>query len=166
MDSLLRAILLPHHWNTEISTTRTRGQSLLTVRMKNDFAVYILSGQITHTMTGFSSRLVHSPATLLLTSLRHKARSASCAIQSLSDPIHRPVTTHALLSKGDRLQYPWSRSSCKHRRIQQSCWKLLGMGEVHWDLELRVALSGKIKMGLFGFNSAWGLHRTFLLLAY
>ena len=34
--------------------------------------------------------------------------SASCAIQSLSDPIHRLVTTHAL-SKGDRLQYAWSR---------------------------------------------------------
>ena len=152
MDSLLRTILLAHHSNTEMSTTRTCGQSLLTVRLKNGFAVHILIGHISHTATGFSSCLMHSPATLLLASLRYKARSASCAIRSLSDPIDRPVTTHEL-SKGDRLQYPWSRPSCQHRRTQQSsCWKLLGMGGVHRDLELRVASSGKIKMRLFGFG--------------
>ena len=74
---------------------------------------------------------MHSLASLHLASLRLKWHDPQvCAVQCLSDPIHRPVTTHAL--RKETLL-----SSQMDRR------KLLGMGGIHRDLELSMARSRK-----------------------
>ena len=61
-----------------------------------------LLGHITHTVTGFSSCLMHSPATLLLASLALQSTIHAMLCNpkpNVSDPIHRPVTTHLLTGR-------------------------------------------------------------------
>ena len=147
MDSLLRTILLPHYSNTEMSTTRTRGQSLLTVRMKNGFAVHITVCLMCHMR--LIGHIIHGIQQLLdaFTGITTFC-SASCAIQSLSDPIHRPVTTHAL-SKGDRLQYVWSRPFLSTQTDPTVLLKVAGDG---WGLSRPWVKSGSLRLSGFGLD--------------
>ena len=84
-----------------------------------------LLGHITHTVTGFSSCLMHSPATLLLASLALQStiRMLCNPKPNVSDPIHRPVTTHALTKEETSLPLKETLLSSKmDRSLNESCW--------------------------------------------
>ena len=110
-----------------------------------------LLGHITHTVTGFTSCLMHLPAPLHLASLPLNWHDPQvCAIQRLSDRVHRPVTTHALRKRA-RLQSPWRRPYCEHRPIE-ALTKVAedeDVGFIETLIELIVARSRKKKIFFF-----------------
>ena len=83
---------------------------------------------MTHTVKGsvaaVTKNLMYSPASLHLASLPLKWHDPQvCAIQCLSDSIHRTVTTHVLTKEETSLPLKETLlSSLMDRCLDESCW--------------------------------------------